>query len=131
MAQTPERLHAFQAGLAFADASIPLAGYYDFGKLNTEGDRPILVDVGGGGGQAIVQIMNAHPELPAEKFVLQDLKEPIELARAGSFLPKGVQTMEHDFWTPQPVKGRWLITVFQRPTLPEPLANAEKVQSAI
>ena len=53
--------------------------------------------------------MKAHPEIPAEKFVLQDLKEPIAFARAGSFLPKDVQTMEHDFWTPQPVKGQYLI----------------------
>ena len=106
MADTPERLHAFQAGLGFADSQIPLIGFYDFGKLNTPDDRPILVDVGGGGGQSIVQILKAYPDLSPSKFVLQDLKEPIELARTGTFLPKEVQAMEHDFWTPQPVKGQ-------------------------
>ena len=122
MAQTPERLHAFQMGLAFADASIPLVGYYDFSMLNTEGDRPILVDVGGGGGSAIVQIIKAHPELPPSKFILQDLKEPIALARSGSFLPKEVQTMEHDFWTPQPVKG-------QSPRIPIPRSSPQDTVS--
>lgn len=102
MAQNPERFYMFQAGLAHADASIPLIGYYDFSKLNTEGDRPVLADIGGGGGQSIVAIMKAHPELPPHKFILEDLKEPLAQAEASDYLPKAVVKVEHDFWTPQP-----------------------------
>jgi hypothetical protein len=106
MADTPERLHAFQMGLAFADSQIPLIGYYDFGQLITEGDRPVLVDIGGGSGHSITQILKAHPELPAAKIVLEDLDEPIEIAKTSATLPKDVQKLVHDFWTPQPVKGK-------------------------
>ena len=107
MAQNPERFYMFQAGLAHADASIPLTGYYDFSKLNTTDSRPILVDVGGGGGQSIVTILKAHPDLPPAKFILEDLKEPIAQAEKSDYLPKAVVKVEHDFFTPQPdvVKG--------------------------
>ena len=106
MADTPERLHAFQMGLAFADSQIPLIGYYDFGQLLTEGDRPVLVDIGGGSGHSIAQILKAHPELPASRMVLEDLEEPIAIAEDSATLPKEAQKLVHDFWTPQPVKGK-------------------------
>jgi len=64
-----------------------------------------LVDVGGGNGQAIIQILDAYPDLPPEKFVLQDLPDPIAHAKTSERLPKAVVKMEHDFWTEQPVKG--------------------------
>ncbi|KIX02109.1 uncharacterized protein Z518_08048 [Rhinocladiella mackenziei CBS 650.93] len=103
MAQYPERFQAFQTGLAHADATVPLTGFYDFSKLNTDGDRPILVDIGGGNGHSIMRIMEAHPKLPPHKFVLQELKEPAEEAR--KILPKEVAVMEHDFFTPQTLIG--------------------------
>ena len=105
MAQHPERLRAFQAGLAHASASVPLTGFYDFGKLTTEGDRPVLVDMGGGAGHTILRILQAHPNLPPNKFVLQELKEPIEESK--NVLPAEVLTMEHDFFTPQILKGSY------------------------
>jgi hypothetical protein len=63
------------------------------------------VDVGGGAGQSIIQILKTHPELPAEKFILQDLSGPIAQAKASGTLPEAVVKMEHDFWTEQPVKS--------------------------
>jgi len=108
MAQDPKRLKSFQMGLANMEASVPIVGFYDFGKLDTSDDRSILVDVGGGGGQSIMAIMGAHPNLASkpEKFVLQDLPEQIALARAAGRLPEKVVKMEHDFYTEQPVKGQ-------------------------
>ncbi|KAJ9609711.1 hypothetical protein H2200_006039 [Cladophialophora chaetospira] len=103
MAQTPERLHAFQGGLAHLSHTTRLTGFYDFGKLNTESDRPILVDVGGGAGHSILRILQAHPQLQPNKFILQELKEPLEQAR--TVLPEQVCLMEHDFFTQQPVKA--------------------------
>jgi hypothetical protein len=103
MAQYPERLHAFQAGLDHLSNATPLTGFYDFGRLDTKEDRPILVDVGGGVGNSIMRILRAHPGLSPAKFVLQDLQEPIEQAK--STISDGVRLMIHDFNTEQPVKG--------------------------
>jgi hypothetical protein len=105
MAQNPERLKVFQMGLGNFESSVPIVGFYDFSQLNTSDTRPILVDVGGGGGQSIIQILKTHPDLPAEKFILQDLPGPIAYAKASERLPQAVVKMEIDFWTEQPVKG--------------------------
>jgi hypothetical protein len=109
MAQYPERMKAFQLGLGIQDALFSVVGLYDFGKLNTADSRPILVDVGGGQGHAIAKILDHHKELAAEKMVLQDLPEVIELAKTSEILPKGVVKMEHDFFREQPVNG-WSVT---------------------
>jgi hypothetical protein len=109
MARYPERLAAFQAGLAHADASIPLLGFYDFGQLDTdEADREVMVDIGGGAGHTLEQILAAYPQLKAkcDKFVLQDKKPVLARAADNWNLPKEVVQMEHDFWKEQPVKGR-------------------------
>ena len=108
MAQHPERFQAFQAGLAHASATVPLTGFYDFSQLNSHDDRPILVDIGGATGASIARILEAYPALPARKFVLQDLKTVLAEARRDSTLPKDVVLMEHDFYTPQPVNGKFV-----------------------
>lgn len=105
MAQNPARFQAFQAGIGFATASVPLTGFYDFSTLSTEGDRPVLVDVGGGNGRSIRRIMEAHPDLPAHKFILQDLPEVVK-GQVDPELPKEVKVMAHDFFTSQPVQGK-------------------------
>lgn len=109
MAQHPQRLHAFQAGLAHADASIPLLGYYDFGQLSEDGsdpERTVFVDVGGGAGHVISQILGAYPQLDPSKFVLQDLAPVLKKASENEQLPEQVQRMQHNFFTQQPVQGR-------------------------
>lgn len=110
MAQYPERMKAYQLGLGNQDANSPIVGLYDFGKLNTSDSRPILVDVGGGQGQSLVKILDHHKELAAEKMILQDLPDVIELAKTSETLPKGVVKMGHDFFREQPVKG-WSVTL--------------------
>jgi len=110
MAQYPERMKTFQSGLGNQDAIFPIVGLYDFGELNTSDSRPILVDVGGGQGQSIVKILEHHKELAAEKMILQDLPEVIELVKTSETLPKGVVKMGHDFFREQPVKG-WSVAL--------------------
>ena len=61
------------------------------------------MDVGGGAGHSILRILQAHPQIPSSKFILQELKEPLAQARA--VLPEQVGLMEHDFFAQQPVKG--------------------------
>jgi hypothetical protein len=109
MAQYPERLKVFQMGMTYLSTLEDTVGFYDFDQLKTSEDenKTILVDVGGGAGYAIRAIMAAHPDLAArpDKFVLQDLPEPIAHARTAGTQPDGVVKMEHDFFTEQPVKG--------------------------
>lgn len=108
MAQFPERLKAFQLGFMSQEDSVPIIGFYDFSTLHDaagDGERVTLVDVGGGQGQSIAQILTAFPSLPANRMVLQDLPEPIQQVQTAKSLPAGVVAMVHDFWTPQPVQG--------------------------
>ncbi|KIW70707.1 hypothetical protein PV04_02951 [Phialophora macrospora] len=108
MAQFPDRLRAFQLGFMSQEDSVPIIGFYDFSALynpDTDGDRATLVDVGGGQGQSIIQILKAFPSLRPDRMVLQDLPEPIAQAKESKLLPEGVTAMVHDFWTPQPVKA--------------------------
>lgn len=108
MAQFPDRWKTFQLGFASQEESVPILGFYDYGSLfnaESDGDRKTLVDVGGGQGQSIKQILQAFPNLQANRMVLQDMDGPIEQVQAAGTLPLGVTPMVHDFWTPQPIKG--------------------------
>ncbi|KAK4542160.1 hypothetical protein LTR36_007007 [Oleoguttula mirabilis] len=65
-----------------------------------DSETALIVDVGGGPGQELIQLKAKCPELPG-RFVLQDL--PITLDRIGN-LPAGIEKMPYDFFTPQPIK---------------------------
>ncbi|KIX09480.1 uncharacterized protein Z518_00560 [Rhinocladiella mackenziei CBS 650.93] len=108
LANLPDRLKAFQLGFMAQEDSGPIIGFFDYAALfdpATDGDRPTLVDVGGGQGQSIMQILQATPSLDPSRMVLQDLPEPVQQAQESKMLPEGVRIMVHDFWTPQPIKG--------------------------
>jgi hypothetical protein len=107
MMQFPDRFRAFQLGFMSQEDSVPIIGFYDFSALydpEHDGDRPTLVDVGGGQGQSITQILTAFPTLQPSRMILQDLPQVIAQTDDLKGLPQGVQAMAHDFWTPQPVK---------------------------
>jgi hypothetical protein len=110
MAQNPERLKMFQMGMSLLPALDGVVGYYDFGRLDSgeeEQERKILVDMGGGTGHAIATILATYPQLAKkpDKFVLQDLRDVVQLAAKQGGLPDGVIKMGHDFFTAQPIKG--------------------------
>jgi O-methyltransferase domain len=113
MAQYPERIQTFQEGLAEQETDLPTVGYYDFSKLKTDEEgRMELVDVGGGQGQCLKQILQAHPDLSPSKVVLQDTPDVINIAKASGTLPDAVVKMEHDFYAEQPVKGISILLFF-------------------
>lgn len=113
LAQNLENSNTLQLGLANVEASVPILGFYDFNQLQDPNpNRAILVDVGGGMGQSILQILDCYPDLPPDRFVLQDLPGPIQEAKISSCLPKAVIKMEHDFYTEQPIKGPCLPDLF-------------------
>jgi hypothetical protein len=61
----------------------------------------LLVDIGGGTGRDIIEFQQRYPDLKG-RLVLQDLQSVIDEVVS---LPSGVETMAHDFFTPQPIQG--------------------------
>ena len=104
LAQQPDTLAVFGRALKAASSLKPFVGIYPWERLaDSDPQRPLFVDIGGGPGHAIAAILAAHPELPASGFVLQELPSVVEAAR--QLLPSGVQLQSHDFFTPNPVKS--------------------------
>ena len=76
-----------------------VATAFDGGK-----DGVLLVDIGGGRGHEVEAIKKRYPYLPG-RFILQDLPDTIKQA-----LPiPGMETMSHNFFMDQPIKGRPII----------------------
>ena len=68
------------------------------------GCNVLLVDVGGGHGQDLREFKQTFPD-SGGRLILQDL--PLVIAEADKEgINDGIQMMEHDFFTPQPVKGK-------------------------
>ncbi|KAI9699923.1 MAG: hypothetical protein M1820_006985 [Bogoriella megaspora] len=105
MGQWPKRVERFQRCMVGITEKDPLTGFYDFGKLDIEGDRTIFVDVGGSQGQTIRAVLEAHPNIDPSRVVLQDQPDVIAIAKSSDYLPASVNKMAHDFFTPQPVKN--------------------------
>ncbi|KAI1339838.1 S-adenosyl-L-methionine-dependent methyltransferase [Xylariaceae sp. FL0016] len=80
-------------------------GVYDITRLASglREDQTCFVDIGGGHGIDCVRMLTAQPKLPPGAVVLQDQSDVIEMAR--SKLDAKIRTMQHDFFTPQPIKG--------------------------
>ena len=74
----------------------------ELSKLETTDETVLLVDVGGGNGQATIAIRGLCPGIKG-KMILQDQCRVIE--GITDPLPGGVEIMAHDFFKPQPIKG--------------------------
>lgn len=110
----PARRETFMKAMLPLEESMPIGGVYDFSWVvahaHAEPDpaRILLVDVGGGKGQAIKAIHKEFPGLPLSRCLLQDLPEVIETVRAlGDPTMQELQTMGIDFHREQPVKGEY------------------------
>lgn len=66
----------------------------------------MLVDIGGGSGHDLELFRQRYPDIPG-RLILQDLPMVIQDYKDG--LNKGIEAMEYDFFTPQPVKGMMTI----------------------
>lgn len=75
-------------------------------------DAVMFVDVGGGVGHEVKAVKNKYPNLGG-RFILQDLPETIEQAT----LVPGMEAVEHDFFAPQPIKGKLRMCFFSQYTL--------------
>jgi hypothetical protein len=109
----PVWMQRFMRAMAPIEERMPISGIYDFGwlvakvKEDTTSERPVLVDVGAGRGHAIKAIRGEFPDLPIERFVLQDRPEVVEAGKAlDDPLLRGVQRQVIDFHEAQPVHGK-------------------------
>ena len=66
------------------------------------GDDVLMVDIGGGNGQDLETCLAKFPRSHG-RLILQDLPGTITNLKG---LDEGIQAMSHDFFLPQPVKGR-------------------------
>jgi len=72
--------------------------------LEDSDNAALLVDVGGGKGHDIALFRQRFPNLPG-KLILQDLPHTFASLPAK---PEGISLMEHDFFTDQPIKGKYI-----------------------
>lgn len=102
--QNPARFATFQQYMMQQREGMPTwLTVYPVGRETKEWDpdRPVFVDVGGGLGHQCVALKAKYPDLRG-RVILQDLPHAIEAALS----TPGVQNMVHDFFSPQPVKGK-------------------------
>ena len=106
VSQEPGRVACFAAAMKFAEELVPVFGMYPFERLvdTTFPDNlPLIVDVGGGRGQVMKAIKDALPTLKG-RLICQD--RPEVLATVDKDDIGKVEKLPHDFFEPQPIKGR-------------------------
>ena len=107
--EDPERLKVFNSGMQSL-ATIgnnKSAGSYPFdrqlGETPCSPEEVLIVDIGGGRGQALEAIKENFPELKG-RMILEDLPNVIEEAKA-SGLPPFIETRAASFFEPQSMHG--------------------------
>jgi demethylsterigmatocystin 6-O-methyltransferase len=72
----------------------------EIGNFEARADSALLVDVGGGFGQQSTAFRSRVPSVPG-RIIVQDVASTL------AYAPKndGLEFQEHDFFTPQPIKG--------------------------
>lgn len=117
----PEKALPFNASMKVGVADMPITGMYDFSWIGryaatAEGDktsRTLLVDVGGGMGQALKAILAENADIPAERCALQDRPETIEeVEKEADPALAQVQKFGASFHGEEPVKGKSLLPRF-------------------
>ena len=71
-------------------------------KLNLEDEDVAIVDVAGGQGHMMKEIRTRNPRIKG-RFVVQDLPSTLEAVPTPA--PEGIEFMEYDIFTPQPIKN--------------------------
>lgn len=108
ISQDERRIKQFDIAMSTQDFVLPVLGMYPFGeelaKVADTEDRALIVDIGGGRGQSLMQIQREWPELGQKKgkLILQD--RPVVLNSVDQGDIPGVEKMGHDFFAEQPVK---------------------------
>ncbi|GMF94006.1 unnamed protein product [Aspergillus oryzae] len=75
----------------------------ELGSWSAEPEKALFVDIGGGMGHACIRLREKYPNQPG-RVILQDLPPVLQAAQATQPL-SGIESMPHNFHTPQPVQG--------------------------
>ncbi len=104
-------LREFMLSMSAMETWSPARNPYDFGWVaqhaaaDVDGERVLLVDVGGGRGHALARILRENPGIVKSRCVLEDLKETVgEVEKEGREELEGVRLMAVNFHAAQPVK---------------------------
>jgi hypothetical protein len=91
---------------SWAKFKVPWPAFYDTESLvrGAEPGMPILVDIGGNDGTDVERFLAKHPGVAAGSLILQDRPAALKLAK----VDQKIELMPHDFFTPQPVIGRFI-----------------------
>jgi hypothetical protein len=107
------RLKTITLAMGSVEEMLPALGLYDLSWVVQEAakaeDRPLVVDVGGGRGQALKGMFAATPGLPRNRCVLEDLPEVVEAVRKEDAEMAEVKMVGIDFFKEQPVKGKYFL----------------------
>ncbi len=123
MNRDEQRLKNFMLAMAAGERSWPILGAYDLGwavaQASQSGDRPLLVDVGGGRGHCLKSIVESTLGLPIDRCVLEDLPEVLDQVRnAHDVQLRGARLVPLDFHKEQPVKGKLTTSASCNPCRP-------------
>ncbi|KIV85191.1 hypothetical protein PV11_00918 [Exophiala sideris] len=105
MNSSHDRIENFIRGLGLFDALHPVIAMFPFEEALQQGNspnRPLMVDIGGGRGLALLEMRKGCPSLQGE-LVLQD--RPCVLDDISAEDLPGVTKMAHDFFQEQPVRN--------------------------
>ena len=103
----PEQWNAFNAHMAARRENMPTwLSVYPIEKLTVDWspEQPVFVDIGGGIGHQCAELKAKYPKLPG-RIVLQDLPHCIDHAIEAP----GLEAMVHNFFEPQPIKGKFFL----------------------
>ena len=107
ISERPQRLNAFNTCMkGQREGRAPWFHHFpvkhSFGDESNDADAVLIVDIGGGRGHDMEAFKEAFPNQRG-RLVVQDL--PATIDEIQHMIP-GVEAMKHDFFTPQPIKGR-------------------------
>ena len=105
-----KRAAIFNAAMADTIDEMKIVGYYDFSWIakHVENDpkRTLIVDVGGGKGQALKAIIQENPAIPPQRCALQDQATAInEAISEDDVIIKDIPKVISSFFEPQLIKG--------------------------
>lgn len=109
----PQQRHLWNTTLQNMEKNFPILGMFPFRSLEeqvrAEPQRPFIVDVGGGRGQALRALQKNCGGSYGSRLILQDL--PIVIDSLDTSKLPGIEPMKYDIFTPQPVKSKTSPTV--------------------
>jgi hypothetical protein len=105
--ENPEQRLIWNSCLQIIEKNMPITGMFPWESLKEnvekEPERPFVVDVAGGRGQALLKLQEEIPGAYGGKLILQDLPIVIDSLKPEE-LPN-IEAMSYDIFTPQPVKS--------------------------